>query len=128
MIINILRNQEKIKNAIKTFNCTEYNLDQNEMAFDLCAMYMAQIGEAVGHLTDETKNKLTLFDWSVIKRFRNFIDHSYEKINKKLLKTYIFMMVSPKITNELKQILTELYDKSNYKSNIELNRNEIELD
>ena len=91
LILTILKNQQKIKDAIKFFKCTEYNLDQNDMAFDLCAMYMAQIGESAKLLTDETKSNLTTFDWRTIKYFRDFIDHVYEKINKKNVKTiYIF--------------------------------------
>jgi len=30
-----------------------------DVAFDLCAMYMAQIGEEVKHLTTESKNELS---------------------------------------------------------------------
>ena len=60
------------------------------MAFDLCAMYMAQIGEEVKHLTTESKNELSkTLDTSVLYQFRNMIDHTYEKVNKIMLSAYI---------------------------------------
>lgn len=117
LILTILKNQQKIKDAIKFFKCTEYNLDQNDMAFDLCAMYMAQIGESAKLLTDDTKSNLTTFDWRTIKYFRDFIDHVYEKINKKTLKPYIFLMTSPKVTNELKDVLKQITQELNNEKN-----------
>lgn len=41
--MSILKNQNRIIEAIKHFGCDKNNLDMNEMAFDLCAFYMAQI-------------------------------------------------------------------------------------
>lgn len=55
LLMKILQNQNKIDKAINTFNCNQNNLDKNDMAFDLCAFYMSQIGEAAKLLTDETK-------------------------------------------------------------------------
>ena len=53
-----LRNQNKITETIKHFGCNQNDLDKNEMAFDLCAFYMAQIGEAAKLLTEDTKKSL----------------------------------------------------------------------
>ena len=72
------------------------------MAFDLCAFYMAQIGEASKMLTEDTQNSLACIDISVLKAFRNMIDHTYEKVNKKYLKAYIFSMTETKAMTEIK--------------------------
>ena len=72
------------------------------MAFDLCAFYMAQIGEASKMLTDDTKNSLSCLNVNILKSFRNMIDHTYEKINKVYLKAYIFNIIAPDVTAEIK--------------------------
>lgn len=72
------------------------------MAFDLCAFYMVQIGEASKLLTDDTKNSLTCINVNVLKAFRNMIDHTYEKVNKRYLKAYIFSMIAPEAVAEVK--------------------------
>ncbi len=72
------------------------------MAFDLCAFYMAQIGEASKMLTDESQSSLTCINFSVLKVFRNMIDHTYEKVNKKYLKAYIFSMITAEAMAEIK--------------------------
>lgn len=47
----ILKNQDKIKHVITDFNCdftqSATSVSNNTYAFDLCAMYMAQIGENI---------------------------------------------------------------------------------
>lgn len=56
---------------------------------------MAQIGEASKMLTDDTQQSLTCINAGVLKAFRNMIDHTYEKVNKKYLKAYIFSIIEP---------------------------------
>lgn len=102
LLMTILKNQDKIIEALKHFNCNQNNLEKNDMAFDLCAFYMAQIGEASKMLTDDTKGALNCLNADILKSFRNIIDHTYEKINKAYLKAYIFSMISPAVTEELK--------------------------
>ena len=64
--------------------------------------YMAQIGEAAKLLTDDTQNSLTCINAGILKAFRNMIDHTYEKVNKKYLKAYIFNMIEPKAVMEIR--------------------------
>lgn len=42
------------------------NLENNKMAFDLCAFYMSQIGEAAKLLTDETKESFEFFNVRIV--------------------------------------------------------------
>ena len=95
LLLSIMKNQKKIKDVVSRFDVSFEQKAKNficndEMAFDLCAMYMAQIGEEVKHLTTESKNELSkTLDTSVLYQFRNMIDHTYEKVNKIMLSAYI---------------------------------------
>ncbi|MDE7477026.1 MAG: hypothetical protein K2M91_03595 [Lachnospiraceae bacterium] len=72
------------------------------MAFDVCAFYMAQIGEEIKLLTDSTKQSFTYLDTKTLVYFRNMVDHTYEKVNKIALKAYIFNMIDVKTIAEVK--------------------------
>ena len=62
--MKILQNQQNIKDALTQLNCNENNLVDNKVAFDVCAFYMAQMGEAAQLLTDETKSsQVILLDY-----------------------------------------------------------------
>ena len=102
LLMSILQRQNDIKEVIKRFGCSQNNLEQDKMAFDLCAFYMAQIGEASKMLTDDTQLSLSCINAGVLKTFRNMIDHTYEKVNKKYLKAYIFSMIEPEAIAEIK--------------------------
>lgn len=102
LLMSILQRQNDMKEVIKRFGCSQNNLEQDKMAFDLCAFYMAQIGEAAKLLTDDTQNPLTCINAGILKAFRNMIDHTYEKVNKKYLKAYIFNMIEPKAVMEIR--------------------------
>lgn len=104
----ILKNQQKIQKVLKEFNCdfsqTQKSVIYNEFAFDLCAMYMAQIGENVKLLTEESKQEISkIIDINTLRYFRNIIDHDYEKINKILLQPYIQAMSLQKSINIVKE-------------------------
>lgn len=107
LLMSILQRQNDMKEVIERFGCNHNNLEQDKMAFDLCAFYMAQIGEASKMLTEDTQSSLTCINVNVLKAFRNMIDHTYEKINKKYLKAYIFSMIAP-------EAVTEIKDRINY--------------
>lgn len=101
LLLKISEHQHKIAGVLKDFKCTEKDLDTNTYAFDLCALYMSQIGEASKYLTDDTKQSFRYFDPSITSYFRNMIDHIYEKVNKKYLKAYIFGMIKDEAMKEV---------------------------
>lgn len=103
ILMTILKNIKRIMDTIEHFGCSRNDLEKNEMAFDLCAFYMAQIGEAAKLLTDDTKKSLDCIDTDVLRLFRNMIDHTYEKVNRIYLKAYIFSIISSSSQETLKE-------------------------
>lgn len=104
LIQRIIKNQIKIVDAIRFHNCdfssTNRGLCNNVMCFDLCALYMSQIGEQLKLLTDSSRLTLsTVIDIKMLVHFRNIIDHDYEKINRPLLSSYIELMVSKQVSS-----------------------------
>lgn len=103
ILMRILQNQNNIKEAIQHFQCNNTNLHENKMAFDLCALYMAQIGEDIKLLTDSTKQSFSYLNTKELVYFRNMINHTYEKVDKVVLKAYIFNMIDKKTVAEVKE-------------------------
>ncbi len=54
---------------------------QDHMFQDACCMCVVQIGELVGQLSEEAKQKNTVIPWRVIKDTRNFYVHAYGAID-----------------------------------------------
>ena len=54
---------------------------QDHMFQDACCMCVVQIGELVGQLSDETKQKNEAIPWRIIKDTRNFYVHAYGAID-----------------------------------------------
>lgn len=50
----------------------------------------------------DIQHSLTCINAGVLKAFRNIIDHTYEKVNKKYLKAYIFSIIEPEAIAEVK--------------------------
>lgn len=108
----ILKNQVKIKDALKDFNCdfsnTNRGITNHKYAFDLCSMYMAQIGENVKLLSDNSREALKeVCDLNILKYFRNMIDHDYEKVNKSYLQAYIQLIITDKAINIVRNQIKE---------------------
>ena len=109
----IRKNQQKIRNVIIRFECDfsaagSKSLLRDEQAFDLCAMYMAQIGENVKLLTDTSAGELDKFiNVRTLAYFRNMIDHSYEKVNKSVLLPYIQITQSDKAMHQVEEMIKE---------------------
>lgn len=107
VLMKILSNIKSIQGVIKNFRCdysqTQQGLYNNQYAFDLCAFYMAQIGEKMKLLTDETYANLNkVVSLQNIQYFRNMIDHDYDNINKVMLQAYIQQVASPQFVDCIK--------------------------
>lgn len=109
--MKILENVNLISGVFRDFNCdfsqTQRGLCNNKYAFDLCAFYMAQVGEKVKLLTDGTYNELNkVASLRNFQYFRNIIDHDYDNVNKLVLQAYIQSVLSPQFINALKARIT----------------------
>ncbi len=58
---------------------------QDHMIQDACCMCVVQIGELVGQLSDETKQRNRSIPWRAIKDTRNFYVHAYGSIDLKVI-------------------------------------------
>lgn len=100
LLYKMLRNISDIRSAITTFGCSlnkssNNYLASNKMAFDLCSFYMAQFGEKIKLLSDDTISDLRKYiDLSIFRYFRNIISHDYDSVNKDLLCVYISQVIS----------------------------------
>ncbi len=101
LLSSIRKQQNNLIEALNHFNCNSNNLAQNKLAFDLCSMYMSQLGEAAKLLTDATKESFKYLNIKSLVYFRNSINHSYEKINKVYLQSYIFNAISKQCREEV---------------------------
>lgn len=72
---------------------------------------MAQIGEDVKLLTDDTRMSLSFIDAKILTYFRNIVDHANEKVDKVVLKAYIFSMIHKNAIAEIKQRIKYCNDK-----------------
>lgn len=65
---------------------------------------MAQIGENIKLLTDDSKAELNSYvSINKLKYFRNMIDHDYEKVNKEHLTAYIKIVTSNVVIDATKK-------------------------
>ena len=107
----ILVNQKNIRDVARRFGCdfSQYGANSvinDKMAFDLCAMYMAQIGESVKNLSPKTKDELSnVINVDVLRYFRNVISHTYEKVDKHMLVTYIQLVQSDTTVKRVRELL-----------------------
>lgn len=108
ILLRICKYQENIKGVINDFRCDftqqpNSSLAYNKYAFDLCALYMAQIGESVKLLTEDTKKELSkVINLDILRYFRNVIDHDYENVNKVLLQAYVQNIISREFVDAVK--------------------------
>lgn len=98
-----------MRTAVISFGCKialtsgPKSLVDNKLAFDLCAFYMAQLGEKVKLLTDDTYKDLnSTVNLQIFKYFRNLIDHDYDSVNRSVLRAYIELATSNTFLNCIK--------------------------
>ena len=79
---HILRFCNNIEQLFHRFG-SDFTVFQNDMAFkDAVSMNILQIGEIVGHLSEEYRNDTqTEIPWRSIKNMRNLFAHSYGTMN-----------------------------------------------
>ncbi|GGK61818.1 DUF86 domain-containing protein [Rufibacter glacialis] len=61
------------------------SFSSNRMMVLACVKCFEIIGEAAGHLSEETKAEYTSIDWRNVKAFRNLMVHEYFKVSDRLV-------------------------------------------
>lgn len=80
ILLSILGNIEKILKYSSGYKNAE-SFYENDRDFDASMMNFIVIGEEVGKLSQELKDKNPQIDWSKIQGLRNIIAHHYFGIN-----------------------------------------------
>lgn len=100
-LLNILESIEKILLYSKDCNDAETFYELNDqLNFNASLNLFANIGENIGKVSDELKQKYPDIDWKQIRGFRNRVVHDYVNIDT--------FMVFDIIKNDLKQLKDEL--------------------
>ncbi|MDB5210369.1 MAG: hypothetical protein JWQ30_1196 [Sediminibacterium sp.] len=87
----------------------QYDEDEFDKDFIVRAAvcsFLTWIGEAVAHITDETKNKRKEIDWANIKGIRNIITHEYFGIDYKLVHKAVINNIPP-LKNAVEELLKD---------------------
>ena len=76
---------EEIEATIHQLGITKQSLEENFIARNAVSMCILQIGELVGKLSSEFKEKNNLMPWRDIKAMRNIAAHNYGEIDTEIL-------------------------------------------
>ena len=98
-IINYIN---EIEQYVKGMNASDFFDDKKTMS--ACAFAVSQIGELVGDVSDEIKEKYTNIPWKSIKGMRNRIVHDYDSIDLSVLWNTIIKSL-PELKEDLKEIV-----------------------
>jgi uncharacterized protein with HEPN domain len=85
---------------------TEDEFDADFIVRAAVCSFVVWIGEAVAHLTEETKNKRNDIDWTNIKGIRNIITHEYFGIDYKLVYKAVVDNI-PSLKNAVEELLKD---------------------
>ena len=78
---HIFRYCEQIETAHADFDRSRQRFDESTTYQNAVSMCILQIGELVGHLSEEFKATNTKIPWHKIRGMRNYVAHEYGKID-----------------------------------------------
>lgn len=110
ILLHIIKYCERIKNIIPVFE-DDFNVfidNKNYYYLDSCSFSILQIGEIIGKLSDDFRNKYNYIPWQKIKGLRNIIVHNYGKIQFEMLWEILKNDID-ELNNNCRKIL-ETYD------------------
>ena len=81
LIEHILRYCEQIETAHRDFDRSRERFDTSTTYQNAISMCILQIGELVGHLSDEFKAANPSIPWHKIRGMRNYVAHEYGSID-----------------------------------------------
>ena len=110
ILLHIIKYCERIKNIIPVFE-DDFNVfidNKNYYYLDSCSFSILQIGEIIGKLSNDFRNKYNYIPWQKIKGLRNIIVHNYGKIQFEMLWEILKNDID-ELNNNCRKIL-ETYD------------------
>ena len=118
ILLHIIKYCERIKNIVPVFeNDFKIFIDnKNYYYLDSCSFSIIQIGEIIGKLSDDFRNKYNYIPWQKIRGLRNIIVHNYGKIQFEMLWEILKNDID-ELNNNCRKIL-ESYDPD-YQSKLE---------
>ena len=118
ILLHIIKYCERKKKVARIFenDFNNFIADKNFVYLDSCSFSIFQIGELVGKLSDDLKNKHKEIPWQEIRATRNIIVHNYDNISFTTLWGVIQNDID-ELNNNCRKIL-ETYD-SNYQEKLE---------
>ena len=78
---HVIRYCDQIDEAISRFGSSEQAFTSDTVYQNAVAMCLLQIGELVGHLSEDFRSMHSTMPWRQIKALRNIIAHNYGKID-----------------------------------------------
>lgn len=95
--------QENLFNHLKTLNCSSSSLIvNNDIALELSAFAVLQIGELSKKLTDESRDSILFLKDGRLQKLRNDFAHNYGVMNKTVLASLALDLCKTKSLNEVK--------------------------
>ena len=118
ILLHIIKYCERIKKVAPIFenDFNNFIADKNFVYLDSCSFSIFQIGELVGNLSDDLKNKYKEIPWQKIKGLRNIIAHKYGTIEFDMLWGVVQNDIE-ELNNNCRKIL-ETYD-TNYQEKLD---------
>ena len=110
ILLHIIKYCERIKNIIPVFE-DDFNVfidNKNYYYLVSCSFSILQIGEIIGKLSNDFRNKYNYIPWQKIKGLRNIIVHNYGKIQFEMLWEILKNDID-ELNNNCRKIL-ETYD------------------
>ena len=105
ILLSMLETIEKIIRYTSIYQSAE-DLYQNDRDFDATMMNFVVIGEEVGKLSNQLKEKTQQINWQKIYGLRNIIAHHYFGINVDIV-WQIIRNDLPKLKDDLNQLIKE---------------------
>ena len=81
IVEHIFRYCEQVETAHQDFGQSRQRFDESTTYQNAVSMCILQIGELVGHLSDEFKEVNSVIPWHKIRGMRNYVAHEYGTID-----------------------------------------------
>ena len=103
----IIQYCDRIESHRKRFGDSVEDYREDWAYRDACSLCVAQIGELVGGLSDDLKERNPDIEWSRIRGLRNIIDHNYGSIKTDLMWMVLTVRI-PELKSKCSAIIEDL--------------------